>query len=610
MAIYKCMNIYMRNRIILVVASFFIGVNSPANSFVEIGPSTQDELYVSSTQNAIITNNEASLTYNQAGSDFIDIKTLPNTKKITTNLFINNKTQDGSLLNLNIDLSSKRDAVSSSSDAQDASSALIVAPFIGSVSANLSGYNGKNGKNISEICADRILAGEFSNGSSDPIRDAYLAKRGAGSTLSKGCGADEIKMISGISTPTCTSGVYMSDKDGQDFPVFKFNQAISKKKCFRAEQTIYKRYCSYKETKNLTGSGTYTFPVDVDKYDLLIAGHSARNWATAAGGCGFHTTWDNTYPTLAYKYSSLSDTKSKVYSLGSATSTVQTKNAQGSCFSLFGGDTWNEKEFNYDGTASIFGDFQSSAIDHTNTVTIQATLGGAPSTASEATISLTLNHATEVDISSQCTSPYIQGGLELRPHTLSQSTVFQELNSTCESGYVDLGPSTDWSQNPSVDFMSATGYQEKSCIFNSNCGSGTSSSYMSSTQRGKEIQATSAERGSFGGSLNIIAYHADVSQVSVNVANGSNGINGVIDIAESQQTKYCADIKDSTGILRKNPIINIERVLYFPFNMKPAPYLESRTYPLRSTQDYSKTFINASEPFRDYVKRIVCPTCP
>lgn len=574
-----------------------------------------------------------------SGGSFV-VESLPNTKKMSVKLFIDNKS-DGKLVDYTINLPGvgvpRLSTLSPSpEDAPDASDVLLVSSFVGKINADLSGYKGTldNGGSVSDICADKILSGEFG----DSVRSSYQDRRQKNPSLSKKCDSVDVAAITEYSTPICSQGKFDSSKNGQIVPKFNFNQAIKKRQCYKAPSTLLKRKCSYKELVNLTGSGTYTFPSDVEKFDLKIIGGSTFN----------ASNFKDLNANLNYYFSS----GRKIKDLSPSDFNQSAEGSFSADYQL-GFITFFPTEYgvpgmydyvNYDRATNIlfvdkfrafkntiFGKFSApSDARPASTLAIwgnmsNGVVGGVSSgksgkyedpdinngepvtnTTQSELINLDMTHSKEIDFNQLCSDIYPNINItnvseSFKSYPISADTIYTGLSDSCPAQYVNFGPTTKWATSTS-EFMSNYGFEVKTCDFGSNCGDDVSTKYTSSSQNGQIIQPTAGARGSFGGRIDVVAYQADANNVSANIDNGINGKNGSIDITEYRSPKYCADIKDSTGELRLNPIINIERVSYFPFEMKPLGYIESQSFPNRNKADFIKVYTNVSEPFRDFLK--------
>nr|BFD64901.1 hypothetical protein BdHM001_35820 [Bdellovibrio sp. HM001] len=102
----------------------------------------------------------------------VNILLLENSKKMKTNIFLNNQ---GEPLDVVLDLSAKWDKNAQSnglSSAAEGASSIVTAGIIDNLTLNTAGYVGKNGKNASEICAAKILNGDYGQG----LKDKFMTR--------------------------------------------------------------------------------------------------------------------------------------------------------------------------------------------------------------------------------------------------------------------------------------------------------------------------------------------------------------------------------------------------------------------------------------------------
>ncbi|MEK2647422.1 hypothetical protein [Bdellovibrio sp. BCCA] len=556
---------------------------------------------------------------------------------------------------------------------QDASNALVVTSFLGNITADVSGYEGLAGKNSSMICADRIMAGDYGvdvktafearrqadsalslsvcdatdvasvtnakapvcsigtydnskNGQSSPIftvkkavkkrkceRDVAVGYQCYLQTYNYECGFWG-GLMTGIQTTPKAFSYTMTGLITNNAGTVSFSwrsniypsSPSSHPRFSSATRPNFYEVCSGSSVATPMGTGAYGEPISV------CSGSAAKIHSATLANQG--SLWP------VYDYNTGSDIRG---SYPAKTGNVRFfESLQGPFSGYFGSfksfKSKQSRPTHYEVALqcqsngpwsegyTIFG---SGNVEYSGGW-ISGT--GAPFRVGDAELQIIDTGSISKTCSAWKAERPAYDNYEIAQSVLKTQKevtwVDDAVTTTCPAGTNDMGLSDDWSNNP-ADYQNPANQVSIDCAYGTNCGAGVQTSFTSTEQRGEILRPDAGETGSMGGRVDALVYSFTGVQTG-SVTNGSNGTNGAIDINAVSSPKFCADIKNTTAEQIKVPILNIEKVMYFPWDLRPVSYSESKTFPTRNQTDYFKIYTGITEPFRDYLKRVNCPTCP
>lgn len=202
---------------------------------------------------------------------------------------------------------------------------VVFADTLGTLSVNVSGYNGSAGKNASRVCADAILAGSYGA----TVKTNFLNRRSADPMLSAtACDATDLSSIStqagkSIADNFCPTGSsYLSSYDGSGDPHVAFDLKLKKRKCEKQIKT--QKTCEYGDMYQvacLVAGSTPSSTETVYHYSTGPNSWWSETSGVFVGGGSSGVLREKTQDSSrTYLSSSLSDGSSAKYSLSASRS--------------------------------------------------------------------------------------------------------------------------------------------------------------------------------------------------------------------------------------------------------------------------------------------------
>jgi hypothetical protein len=153
--------------------------------------------------------------------------------------------------------------------------------------------------------------------------------------------------------------------------------------------------------------------------------------------------------------------------------------------------------------------------------------------------------------------------------------------------------------------VTACGPPEASACSPASCPEGILNQSFNTTY-GATIAMQPGQSGSYGGSVNVMAY--DLGSMSVRFANGSNGATGVDDLSPiAPFTKYCARVLDDTSATldanspeRRVPTASLFVDTFYPLAIVPPSGLPSVSFPVKAQSEAVGVFKKMDSSARDY----------
>lgn len=564
---------------------------------------------------------KASLVINSTTDAVVDIATSVNSKPMKTNLFISN---GGVASNLNADLSSKWNpnvGANGLTSAGDASSTLIVADILGDVAIDLSGYAGKSGKSSAELCAQKILAGDYGQSQIDLFKarcnDGTTANPCATAKLRTACDQQDVTNLntaSNAGSGFCPSGMsYLNAVDDSSNPAVSVTKNTPKplRRCERPSYTAQVRTCKYK-----TYTCRYNFTTTMD----TVTAFRFRN--------------PEGYPDVA--------TFNKgVVSMGTTGSPYQpspclafSSNTQ--CLAV-----WHDGDFNrqlgifditfrnrYDEVAPTVNDCPAAsfsfAVDSVANIVDDSGRNGSTK-GSYHYINLVISlqgtqmlQSRVIDGASSCIAePYEQDAGTSPSGVVAGDVKFLDSADACPGpasagtpGYGDYGLVTNHNLTaPYVDYYGkmvdpVTSTTVSDCTRTS-C-QGIATGYSTSSVAAQSISLGAGERGSYGGTATIFAYDI-VGNQSLTYANGVNGNNGLDNLVVSPVIKNCSAI---SGSGTSTPFAMFHQTFWKLFTFTPSSVSYNNSFPARAQSDAVSIFKKVSPGVADIIKNATCAECP
>jgi hypothetical protein len=175
---------------------------------------------------------------------------------------------------------------------------------------------------------------------------------------------------------------------------------------------------------------------------------------------------------------------------------------------------------------------------------------------------------------------------------------YKSQGAACDSGYVDEGLTQDY---PFADSGESVICGVGSCP-NANMKISFQTTY------GTDLTREPGQSGSYGGKANVFAY--DISQLSIDYANGANGSIGVQNVSQVPVTKYCLRIVDNTSPElplpspeRNSPAVNLHAVTFYPMHIQDPTSLPDTLFPPRSSAEEVGVFKKIDSSARDFIYR-------
>lgn len=583
--------------------------------------------------NSAANNPSSSVVINSPSGRTVDVSSLVNSKPLQTNFFISNA---GTPVNVNVDLSSKWDPNADTnglSSAGSAASTLIVADMIDALNLNIKGYAGKNGKNANELCADKIMAGEYGQ----TIKDQFMSRCNDGTTGSPCATAkvrtacdsldlNNINAVSGEVAGACPTGFnYLSTEDNNQNPQVSVTKVVPRtlRKCERPSYTTTARVCKWR-----TLECTYKFRgmnVDVDGFGIrYLEGYSNPASVVSVTGIPGHQGGSvclsyNTSACIFYNVHLGVNSPLGTYTIRVKDSDINSTSAPRCPRPLMvenNQGTWFEgypKSACQNGACSIFG--PSGSATWGITIVDQP---ADPFTGLFLPASLAGSGTRTINSNENCLgAPYeLDAGL-VPGQVVNADVGYVEPYESCPSSntsgipsYGNLGLVSN--HNLTSIFIGLNGQEinplDTTAVTNctkADC-QGISTVYTSSNRIKESISLGAGERGSYGGTATVFAYDITGSQ-NVSFANGSNGNNGLDNLTVNPVIKNCSV---TSGNGTDTPQVQFHQTFWKLFTFTPSGVSYNDSYPQRSQTDAISIFKKISPGVQDLIKQSTCTTCP
>lgn len=577
----------------------------------------------------------------------VDLVTFENTKPLKTNLFISNS---GTAVNINSDVSGKWDQnypTNGLTHSPDASPLLIVADKIGNISLNISGYVGKNGKSSAEICAAKIIAGDYGTVQKDVFEsrcnDTTTGSPCAPAKIRTACDALDVNNLnasSGTPTGLCAAGfAHQLGDDNNANPIQQLTKIVPKtlRKCQRPSFNATVRTCASREFKcrydvrsnradsrqlqitAITPSGGTA----ISRIDTIasITGGAAYVGAVfphgVAGGSSYHdgTQWRITESLIVsfdvvFKQTSRFDSANNLV-----------------CPSV--------SFFGWDVHGSRYGANYTAAIPPANTdlayaglVDISAWSGlrdpyGQSTTGSGhfdyymkgIKVQILNDLRRDIPDTSGCLSTEVDLGTSATGQLQPIDTQFINEAQACPGpngttpGYGNAGLFTD--HNLTTPYTNILGtatnplqVDDITCTMSSCPGALVVSSTETKTQT--PLVLGSGEKGSNGSKAVIFTYDVTGTE-NYSFSHGLNGANGLDNITVPSVTKTCFA---NSGNGTANPQTIFHQIFWKLFTFSPSATSYNNGFAPRAQDDAVIIMKKISPGIRDLVKEETCPTCP
>lgn len=559
------------------------------------------------------------VTVNNNSNHDLDIASSTNTKPINLNLFV---TSGGTPSKVTVDFSGKyNDQVSTYGLTQspNASSMFLVGELISDLSVNLSGYVGNNGYRASEICANKILAGDFGSTVLSQFKnrcnDGSTANPCATAKIRSTCDAQDLSNIntymdSNESNLYCPTGyTYMSGQDAATSPNVPITvvSPIAMRKCVAGSWTEPLRMCQRVGTKYSFHMVTY-FP-DRDNIGVLASSslfsyawtdtyqesNAGGYWHNEPGGHNFYagrvctassSSGRDCYFTLEIPSSAPSPTftfQNWRYDWGGYTASVSgdTCNLSGTC---------NSGNISYG---------QPSVVTSVNYVIYRT----GSCQAYENDLGTTTSHGNSSYYHAEQTY-WRSSGNSCSGIPRASGTFGSQ-----QPAYSDYGVFTGHGLTSSSDSLNYDGTNPISSSVDpvcndTSCPSGTTS-LTTATNARFSLTTGDAQAGSYGGTITALVYKITGTE-TYTYANGSNGVNGTNDLTVPSYLKKCYNKQDNRAV----PNVAFYYNTYSIFNFSLSQKTFTNNFPARTQGEAVQVYKKLDPSFLDLVKESTCPSCP
>lgn len=584
---------------------------------------------------------QSAVVINSPQDSSVELATSPNSVSLSTRLFLSNS---GTALNLNLGLNSKWDTAQSMnglSSASNASSVLVLADVIGNLSIDVSGYTGKQGKSSAELCAERILAGEYG----ETQKNAFIGRCSDGSTanpcsqakIRKICDAQDIQTLndhSGAVAGACPTGfTYMSNVDDNPNPALSVTKLNPKplRKCVRRSYQTTARTCRWREF-----TCQYNFATQVNDFTAFAfkypSGWTNPSAIISVTGQAFY------HPHLCLAYDSGSCTLTGINygtntPLANFTIRMKEMNFDNATTPTCPTPVITEgyRGTNYSGIMAPWFGGTMAGPQLLTSLTNSVNDGQAPPEAGcflclptynnvrpPAATSLATFQTRSIDASEQCLgSPYeTDQGVSSGP-IIPADVGYVEKEDSCPAsadptrpGYTDEGIVTDHNltspftglKGGLIDPQISTTIPDctRTACLNVN------TTYSSSNAVKEVLTLGSGERGSYGGKATLFVYDIIGTQ-NFNYSNGANGPNGVDNLTVNSVIKNCSAISANGS---PSPQAAFHQTFWKPFSFVPSSTSYNNTFPVRTQSEAISVFKKVSPGVQDLIKKSTCSNCP
>lgn len=557
------------------------------------------------------------VTINNNSNHDLDIATSTNTKPVNLNLFV---TSGGTPSKITVDFSGKyNDQISTNGLTQspNSSSLFLVGELVSDLNVNLSGYAGSNGYKASEICANKILAGDFGttilNQFKNRCNDGSTANPCASAKIRTLCDSQDLSdintyMNSNESSMYCPTGyTYMSGQDAATSPNVPITvvSPISMRKCVAGSWTEPLRLCHRSGTK-------YRLTFYANDYNYKAITSLTNTWSdtyveetgsfcdSTTGGCGLASPGSFGYYLNRFTSGKFQSVTFESYSTPSwvvkeyqlASNTVQQN-----CSGVNGVGTDNCASWKDPGGPWYYSTLSEvAAVDYSVYRTGSCQSG-------ESDLGTTTSHGNSSYYHAEQTY-WRSSGNSCSGIPRTSGTFGSQ-----QPAYSDYGIFTGHGLTSSSDSLNYDGINPISSSVDpvcndASCPSGTTSLTTATNSR-FALTTGDAQAGSYGGTITALVYKITGTE-TYTYANGSNGVNGTNDLTVPSYLKKCYNKQDSRAV----PNVAFYYNTYSIFNFSLSQKTFTNNFPARTQGEAVQVYKKLDPSFLDLVKESTCPSCP
>lgn len=485
---------------------------------------------------------------------------------------------------------------------KNASDLYLLGDVFGKVDVDVSGLVGQKGKTADSLCVDKVSSGVFNDPNSDDLirrffnqnQSQYCTASASDGSTTCHCTSDLLKKIAEYApSQFCPDGYkYLDAFDDQPFVSLSVVRRKFKKRCTRSGVG---ETCTFSGKINACDIVTKTDPAFPVNSELLSAFSSKfgklmrKNEIVSAGADPSIKTYQATFllPSSVPGFATQGSNSQNVVSADTA------------CAPYL--DAVGDVEFlQHDKTGSsadqtVIKNWSFAQGDEISD--FQQTVDKI-TTCADAAMNLGVAGYQNLNVQENGSSPFYEER-------------YVDIGEACPAGFTATGTNQDYPESNIVEYHKYSDELLNCSSQDQGCPDATLNRSFK-TYYGSVLQREAGQKGSFGGKAYFFIYDAD--KINVNYQNGANGDFTLDSLPQAPTKKYCAQVLDNaleketlpySAAERKNPVINLLTVNFYPFQVLDPKSLPASNFPDRRASEAVFTYKKMDSSVRDFIFKAI-----